>query len=120
MSSHPCCGIQCSDTFENRPRAEDITSQAAREGVQLGRQLLTQTDDSRQVVRALLVPRESSWTHLSMVRQAVERYGRPLASSVDNRLIYPHQSYRATMTTAEADARVQCRLALRRLAIGIL
>jgi hypothetical protein len=58
-----------------------------------------------------------------MARQAVKRYGRPLASAVDNHRIYrwvTRQSYRDKVTNAEADARVQCRRALRRLAIGIL
>jgi hypothetical protein len=58
-----------------------------------------------------------------MLRWAVERCGRPLASAVDNHRIcrwVTRQSYRDTVTNAEADARVQCRRALRRLAIGIL
>jgi hypothetical protein len=58
-----------------------------------------------------------------MVRQVVKRYGRPLVSAVDNHRIdrwVTRQSYRDTVTTAEADARVQWRRALRRLATGIL
>jgi hypothetical protein len=58
-----------------------------------------------------------------MARQAVKRYGRPLASAVDNHRIHRWvipQSYRDTVTNAEADARVQCPRALRRLAISIL
>jgi hypothetical protein len=58
-----------------------------------------------------------------MPRQAVKPDGRPLASAVDNPLIYrrvTRQSCRDTVTNAEADARVQCRQALRRLAISIL
>jgi hypothetical protein len=58
-----------------------------------------------------------------MARQAVKRYGRPLASAVDSHRIYrwvTRQSYRDMVTNAEADARVQCRRALRCSASGIL
>jgi transposase InsO family protein len=85
--------------------------------------LLTQDDYSRRVVGALLVPCETSWTHLQVVRQTVQAYGRPLAYYVDNHSIFrwvTHQSYRYTVTTAEVDARVQCRRVLRSLDIGII
>jgi transposase InsO family protein len=85
--------------------------------------LLTQDDYSRRVVGALLVPRETSWTHLLVVRQTVFTYGRPLAYYVDNHSIFrwvTHQSYRYTVTTAEDDARVQFRRVLRGLEIGII
>lgn len=85
--------------------------------------LLTQDDDSRRVVGALLVPRETSWTHLQVVRQTVQAYGRPLAYDVDHHRIFrwvTHQSDRDTVTTAEAHARVQCRRVLRSLDIGII
>jgi hypothetical protein len=58
-----------------------------------------------------------------MARQAVRRYGRPLASAVDNHHIcrwVTRQSYRDTVTNAEADTQLQCRRALRRLAMGVL
>jgi transposase InsO family protein len=80
--------------------------------------ILFQHDASRRVVGALLVPRETSWTHLQVVRQTVHAYGRPLAYYVDHHSIFrwvTHQSYRYTVTTAESDARV-----LRSLDIGII
>jgi hypothetical protein len=85
--------------------------------------LLTQDDYSRRVVGALLVPRETSWTPLRVVQQAVLTYGRPLAYYVDNHSIFrwvTHQSYRYMTTTAEDDARVQFRRVLRALDIGIV
>jgi hypothetical protein len=85
--------------------------------------LLTQDDYSRRVVGALLVARESSWTHLQVVRQTVQRYGGPLAYEVDNHSLVrwvTHQNARYTITTAEADARVQLRRVLRSLDIGII
>lgn len=85
--------------------------------------LRTQDDYSRRVVGALLVPRETSWTHLQVVRQTVQAYGRPLAYDVDHHSIFrwvTHESYRYTVTTAEADARVQFRRVLRSLDIGII
>jgi hypothetical protein len=85
--------------------------------------LLTQDDYSRRVVGALLVPRETSWTHLHVVRQTGHAYGRPLAYYGDHPSILrggTHQSDRYTVATAEADARVQFRRVLRRLDIGII
>lgn len=52
-------------------------------------------DYSRRVVGAMLVPRETSWTQLQVVRQTLLTYGRPLAYSVDNHRIFrwvTHQS----------------------------
>jgi hypothetical protein len=58
--------------------------------------LLTQDDDSRRVVGAMHVPRETSWTHLLVVRQTVLAYGRPLAYDVDNHRIVARSRIRAT------------------------
>jgi hypothetical protein len=58
-----------------------------------------------------------------VVRQTVESYGRPLAYDVDHHRSLrwvTHQSDRDTVTTAEADARVQCRRVLWSLDIGII
>jgi hypothetical protein len=85
--------------------------------------LLTQDDYSRRVVGALLVARESSWTHLQVVRQTVQRYGGPLAYEVDNHSLVrwvTHQNARYTITTAEADARLQFRRVMQSLDIGIM
>jgi hypothetical protein len=85
--------------------------------------LRTQDDDSRRVVRALLVPRETSWPPRQVGRQTVPAYGRPLADDVDHHRSFrwvTHQSYRDTVTTAEADARVQFRRVLRSLDMGII
>jgi hypothetical protein len=68
------------------------------------------------VVGASLVPRKTSWTHLLVVRQTVQVYGRPLAYYVDNHSILrwvTHQNYRDMITTAEADTRVRFRRILR-------
>jgi hypothetical protein len=85
--------------------------------------LLTQADDSRRVGGALLVSRATSGAHRQGVRQTVQAYGRPLAYDGDNHSLFrwvTHQSDRDTVTTAEAEARVQCRRALRSLDMGIL
>ena len=69
------------------------------------------------------MPRETSGAHLLVVSQTVQAYGRPLAYYVDNHSIFrwvTHQSYRYTVTTAEADVRVHFRRLLRSLDIGII
>jgi hypothetical protein len=50
--------------------------------------ILTEDDYSRKVVGGRIVEVESSWEHLSVSREVIERYGRPLAYYVDNHSIF--------------------------------
>jgi hypothetical protein len=54
---------------------------------------MTVDDHSQKVVGGRIVPAESTWDHLVLTRNTVERYGRPLAYYVDNHSIFryvPH------------------------------
>jgi transposase InsO family protein len=85
--------------------------------------LLTKDDYSRLVVTARLVPAETSWEHLLAVREAVLRYGRPLAYYVDNHSIFRyvvHQSRHARYRLKEDEGEIQFRRALNNLDIGIV
>lgn len=55
--------------------------------------ILTEDDYSRKVVGTRLVEDESSWGHLSLSREVIERYGIPLAYYVDNHSIFRHVGY---------------------------
>lgn len=50
--------------------------------------ILTEDDHSRKVVAARLVPHDTSWNHLCLVRETVELYGSPLAYYTDNHVIF--------------------------------
>lgn len=50
--------------------------------------ILTEDDHSRKVVGGLLVPQESAWHHLCVVRKSIEMYGLPLAYYLDNHSIF--------------------------------
>lgn len=54
--------------------------------------LLTIDDHSRKVVGAALVPQDSAWHHLCLVRETIERYGAPLAYYTDNARIFNSQT----------------------------
>lgn len=50
--------------------------------------ILTIDDHSRKIVGAKLVPHDTSWHHLCVVRQTLETYGRPIAYYTDNHMIF--------------------------------
>lgn len=52
--------------------------------------ILTEDDHSRKVVGALLVPHDTAWHHLCVVRDAIETHGCPLAYYLDNHMIFHH------------------------------
>lgn len=54
--------------------------------------ILTIDDHSRKIVGARLVPRDSSWHHLCVVRETIERYGCPLTYYTDNAGIFSPQT----------------------------
>jgi hypothetical protein len=52
--------------------------------------IMTEDDHSRRVVGALLVPHDTAWHHLTVVRATLEADGCPLAYYVDNHIIFKH------------------------------
>jgi len=52
--------------------------------------IMTEDDHSRKVVGGLLVPKDTSWHHMTMVRKTLETHGCPLAYYVDNHIIFHH------------------------------
>ena len=50
--------------------------------------ILTEDDHSRKVVGGILVPRDTAWHHLTVVRKSIEIYGKPVAYYVDNHAIF--------------------------------
>jgi hypothetical protein len=54
--------------------------------------IMTEDDHSRKVVGGVLVPRDTAWHHLCVVRQTVEQYGCPLAYYTDNHSIFAPSS----------------------------
>lgn len=54
--------------------------------------ILTIDDHSRKVVGAMLVPQDSAWYHLCLVRETIEAYGVPLAYYTDNARIFNSQT----------------------------
>jgi hypothetical protein len=66
-------------------------------------------DHSRKIVGARLVPRDTSWHHLCVVRRTVELSGRPLAYYTDNHMIFK----------PDTDTRVQFGRALKALEIEL-
>ncbi len=63
--------------------------------------ILTIDDHSRKIVGARLVPHDTSWHHLCVVRETVETYGRPIAYYTDNHMIFlPGNDLNAQFTRA--------------------
>jgi hypothetical protein len=50
--------------------------------------IATIDDHSRKIVGARLLPRDTSWHHLCVVRRTMEIHGRPLAYYTDNHMIF--------------------------------
>lgn len=58
--------------------------------------ILTEDDHSRKVVGGLLVPRDTSWHHLTVARKSIELNRCPLAYYVDNHSIFRAESQEHT------------------------
>jgi len=50
--------------------------------------ILTKDDYSRELVEGIIVPVETSWDHIMVAKEAVLRYGIPVAYYVDNHTIF--------------------------------
>jgi len=73
--------------------------------------ILTIDDHSRKIVGARLVPRDTSFHHLCVVRQTLETYGRPIAYYTDNHMIFQpstdlHAQFSRALETLDIDARL--------------
>jgi transposase InsO family protein len=74
--------------------------------------ILTIDDHSRRIVGARLVPHDTSWHHLCVVRETVETYGRPLAYYTDNHTIFtPTTDLHAQFSRALYELQIDPRLA---------
>ena len=85
--------------------------------------ILTEDDYSRKVVGAKIVEDESSWWHLSLAREAIERYGMPLAYYVDNHSIFRHVGYTSRhykYLKGADEGEIQFKRALESLGIGLI
>jgi len=84
--------------------------------------LLTEDDYTRKVVGARIVENESSYEHLSLVREVIEVYGVPLAYYVDNHSIfrYVEHSSRYFRYNDIDEAGVQFKRALNSVGIGVI
>jgi hypothetical protein len=70
--------------------------------------ILTEDDHSRKVVGGLLVPRDTTWHHLTVVRNSIEMYGAPLAYYVDNHSIFrPETNEHTQFTRALASVKIE-------------
>jgi hypothetical protein len=69
--------------------------------------ILTEDDHSRKVVGGILVPRDTAWHHLCVVRKSIELFGCPLAYYVDN-----HSIFRPDTSTTNMSAHTQFTRAL--------
>jgi hypothetical protein len=79
--------------------------------------ILTKDDYSRMFVGGQLVEKEGAYAHLVTARQAIERYGRPLAYYVDQNKVFrfvEHQGVHVRYTVGLDEGEVQFKRALRR------
>ncbi len=85
--------------------------------------ILTKDDYSRKIVGAKIVPIESSFEHLQVVRQTVILSGLPLAYYLDNHSIFRfvlHQGVHVRYHLREDEGEIQFRRALQSLNIGMV
>lgn len=55
--------------------------------------ILTKDDYSRKLLGGVIVPMETSWDHIMIVKEIVLKYGIPVAYYVDNHSIFKYVSY---------------------------
>jgi len=85
--------------------------------------ILTEDDYSRVVVGGKLVEEESSWDHLLLTREVVQRYGRPLAYYVDNHSIFRYVGYTSRhyrYVKGPDQGEIQFKRALASLGVGLV
>jgi len=85
--------------------------------------ILTKDDHSRTIVGARIVPNETSFEHLQVVRQTLITYGLPLAYYLDNHSIFRfvlHQGVHVRYKLREDEGQIQFRRALQHLDIGMI
>lgn len=85
--------------------------------------ILTKDDYSRRLVGGSIIPKETTFEHLEVVRQTVTRYGIPLAYYLDNHSIFRfvlHQGVHRRYRLREDEGEIQFKRALRTLGIGII
>ena len=85
--------------------------------------LLTEDDYSRKVLGGRIVEVETTWEHFVLTRGIVERYGRPLAYSVDNHSIFRHVGYTSRhykYLKGPDEGEIQFKRALESLGIGLI
>ena len=69
--------------------------------------ILTEDDHSRKVVGGILVPRDTAWHHLCVVRNSIETFGCPLSYYVDNHSIFrPYTNEHTQFTRALASLNI--------------
>jgi hypothetical protein len=76
--------------------------------------IATKDDYSRMVVDGLLVEKETSYLHLKVARETIEKHGMPLLYYVDN-----HSIYRINEGQHKEDTVTQFRRALESIGIGM-
>jgi hypothetical protein len=85
--------------------------------------ILTQDDYSRRIVAWRLEVQERLWDHLCLVREAVERWGRPLAYYVDEhgyfRYVARASAWRQERLRTD-EGEIQFRRILQRLDVGVI
>lgn len=73
--------------------------------------ILTIDDHSRKIVGARLVPHDTSWHHLCVVRETIETFGRPIAYYTDNHAIFASSTdLHAQFARALQDLKIDPRL----------
>lgn len=73
--------------------------------------ILTIDDHSRKIMGARLVPHDTSWHHLCVVRHTIETYGLPIAYYTDNHMIFlPGHDLNAQFTRALTTLQIDPRL----------
>lgn len=85
--------------------------------------ILTEDDYSRRVVGARIIGRETSWEHLEIAREVIERFGTPLAYYVDQHSIFrfvEHHGVHVRYSRGLDEGAIQFKRALRALDIGLI
>jgi len=85
--------------------------------------ILTEDDYSRRVLGGWIMEAESSWEHLSLSREVMATYGRPLAYYVDNHSIFRYVGYTSRhyhYLKGQDEGEIQFKRALTALGVGLI
>jgi len=85
--------------------------------------IITKDDHSRMIVGASLVERETAFDHLSLARQTMVNFGRPLAYYVDRDSLYYFGGFDGTFiknSKSSEEASIQFLRALKALDVGLI